>query len=68
MMLPFRRRPSSPKPSLKIADTRTQAFEAPSVDVHAVKLHHLDYNHEPLTVESLSHYIQPVVDDRFRVH
>jgi hypothetical protein len=68
MMLPFRRRPISPKPSVKIADNNHPLFQLPPADAHAVKRQHLDYNHQPLAVESLSHYIQPEADERFRVH
>jgi hypothetical protein len=66
MMLPFRRRPPSQKPSPNDATTKTP--EAPSDSVETSP-RHLDYDLQPLTVESLSHYIEPVVDDeRFRVH
>lgn len=66
MMLPFRRRPPSQKPSPN--DAITKAPEAPSDSVETSP-RHLDYDLQPLTVESLSHYIEPVVDDeRFRVH
>lgn len=68
MLLPFRRRPILPKPSVKLADTHAQAPEAPSVDAPTFKLQHLDYNHRPLNVEGLSHYIQAEADERFRVH
>jgi hypothetical protein len=68
MMLPFRRRPIWPKPSVKIADNNDPLFQVPPVDAHAVKQHHLDYNHQPLAVEGLSHYIQPQAGERFRVH
>lgn len=66
MMLPFRRRPTPQKPSSKAAIVK--APDLPS-EPAVVTLHHLDYDLQPLNVESLSHYIAPVVDDeRFRVH
>ncbi|RDS86800.1 hypothetical protein [Dyella psychrodurans] len=68
MMLPFRRRPTSPKPSPKNADTNVETLEAPPVPAGNVNPYHLDYNHEPLKVEGLSHYFQPIGDERFRVH
>jgi hypothetical protein len=68
MMFSFRRRPTSRKPSSKNADTHVEASEAPSAEAGDVNLRHLDYNLEPLSVERLSHYIEPIVDERFRVH
>ncbi|HTV85926.1 MAG TPA: hypothetical protein VME63_10980 [Dyella sp.] len=70
MMLPFRRRPTSPKPSSKSRDidTANRAVETSSAHHSAAGLHHLDYNLEPLAVESLSHYTQPMAGERFRVH
>jgi hypothetical protein len=66
MMLPFRRRPTTPKPSRKIPAVETS--DSPP-KTNGVSVHHLDYDLQPLRVESLSHYIDPVVDDeRFRVH
>ncbi|WP_284319895.1 hypothetical protein [Dyella acidisoli] len=65
MMFPFRRRPKS-KPNAK---KRAPKATAPLPDVTELHLQHLDYNLEPLSVESLSHYIEPIVpDERFRVH
>ncbi|GLQ45254.1 hypothetical protein GCM10007862_03050 [Dyella lipolytica] len=65
MMLAFRRRPTSEKQSAN--DAPAEAPDAPPN--HAdVSPHHLDYDHRPLSVEGLSHYTQPVVDERFRVH
>lgn len=66
MMLPFRRRPMSQK-----LVSKTPTVEAHSSPSHfaELRLRHLDYDLQPLSVESLSHYIEPVVDDeRFRVH
>jgi hypothetical protein len=66
MMLPFRRRPTTSQTSLN--DATVKAPNAPSDSVETSP-RHLDYDLQPLTVESLSHYIEPVVDDeRFRVH
>jgi hypothetical protein len=65
MMLPFRRRPT-PKPTI---DKPAPEATVPPPDVTELHLRHVDYNLQPLSVESLSHYIEPVVDDeRFRVH
>jgi hypothetical protein len=66
MLLPFRHRPTPPKPLSK-----TLAAEATSSppDPAEPGPQHLDYDLQPLHVEGLSHYIEPVVDDeRFRVH
>jgi hypothetical protein len=66
MMLPFRRRPTPQRPSAN--DATAKAPDSPP-DLADVSPHHLDYDHRPLSVESLSHYIEPAVDDeRFRVH
>jgi hypothetical protein len=65
MMLPFRRRPT-PKPN---TPKPTPEATVPPPDVTELHLRHVDYNLQPLSVESLSHYIEPVVnDERFRVH
>ena len=64
MLFSFRRRPkpkTAQKPSPKAAE--------PPPDATELHLRHLDYDLQPLSVESLSHYIEPVVEDeRFRVH
>lgn len=66
MMLPFRRRPTTPK---QIAATPAAEPAEPTSCKLEIGLKHLDYNLQPLNVESLSHYIEPAVDDeRFRVH
>ena len=65
MMLPFRRR-RTPKPTAK---KRAPKTVAPPPDVTELHLHHVDYNLQPLNVEGLSHYIEPIFEDeRFRVH
>jgi hypothetical protein len=65
MMFPFRRRPT-PKP---VAKERTPVAGVSSPDTTELHLRHLDYNLQPVSVESLSHYIEPIVEDeRFRVH
>ncbi|GLQ90100.1 hypothetical protein [Dyella flagellata] len=64
MMLSFRRRQ---KP--KTAKQRSAKAAEPQPDVAKLQLQHLDYDLQPLSVESLSHYIEPIVEDeRFRVH
>ncbi|MBE1161625.1 hypothetical protein [Dyella acidiphila] len=66
MMLPFRRRPNSPKQTA--ATPAADSGEPQSCKIE-IGLKHLDYNLQPLNVESLSHYIEPTVDEeRFRVH
>lgn len=63
MMFPFRRRPT-PKPTAK---KHTPKAPVPAPD--ELHLQRLDYDLQPLNVESLSHYIEPIVEDeRFRVH
>jgi hypothetical protein len=66
MMLPFRRRPNSPKqPPSKPA---VEVLPPNPVVIELVPAH-LDYNLQPINVESLSHYIEPSADaERFRVH
>ena len=65
MMFPFRRRPT-PKP---VAKERAPEAGVLPPDVTTLHLRHLDYNLQPVSVESLSHYIEPIVEDeRFRVH
>lgn len=65
MMLPFRRRPT-PK---TLTEPHPPTTAEPSPDATELRLRHLDYNLRPLGVESLSHYIEPTVEDeRFRVH
>ena len=65
MMLPFRRRPNAPKQSSgKPADQASQ----PKPSAPELGPQHLDYDLHPLNVESLSHYIEPVDEERFRVH
>jgi hypothetical protein len=65
MMLSFCRRPT-PKPTAA-KPAATPAEQPP--ETTALHLRHLDYNLQPLTVESLSHYIEPIVEEkRFRVH
>jgi hypothetical protein len=60
------RRPTSPKPLSKTATIETASSQSEPVEPGP---HHLDYDLQPLSVESLSHYIEPVMDDeRFRVH
>jgi hypothetical protein len=69
MMLPFRRRPNTPKhcPSKPAAEAT-----APEPGVPALEPQHLDYDLHPLNVEGLSHYLGPVLpiveDERFHVH
>lgn len=64
-MFPFRHRPT-PKPTAK---KRAPKAAVPPPEVTQLHLQHLDYNLQPLSVESLSHYIEPIVEDeRFRVH
>jgi hypothetical protein len=64
MMFSSRRRPTQ-KPAAKNHPTKPAT---PSQDV-TVHLRHLDYNLRPLSVESLSHYIEPIAEDvRFKVH
>lgn len=64
MMLSFRRRP---KP--KTAKKRSPKVVPLQPDVTELHLQHVDYNLQPLSVDSLSHYIEPIAEDeRFRVH
>jgi hypothetical protein len=66
MMFPFRRR-TTPKPTAE-RYAPTPGAENPPL-ITELHLQHLDYNGQPLNVESLSHYIEPVVEnERFRVH
>ena len=63
MMLPFRRRPPT-----STAKKRTPKTVSPP-EITELQLQHVDYNLQPLKVEGLSHYIEPIVaDERFRVH
>jgi hypothetical protein len=63
MMLPFRRRPPT-----STTKKRTPKSALPS-EITQLPLQHVDYNLQPLKVEGLSHYIEPMVEDgRFRVH
>lgn len=65
MMLPFRRRPA-PRLSLKKQEPKSSEQLR---DVTLLPLRHLDYNLQPLNVESLSHYIDLLArEERFRVH
>jgi hypothetical protein len=66
MMFPFRRR-TTPKPATSKDKLPLPADRPPNVtELH---LQHLDYNGQPLNVEGLSHYIEPMVEnERFRVH
>jgi hypothetical protein len=65
MMLSFRR----PTPSKPLSKTTTAETDLPQSEPVELGRQHLDYDLQPLRVESLSHYIEPVVDDeRFRVH
>ena len=63
MMLPNRRPPvdlpppGAPLPSGQVT-ARARAEPGP---VHA------DYNHQPLLVSGLEHYVQPVEEERFHV-
>ncbi|HUA80426.1 MAG TPA: hypothetical protein VL997_08650 [Dyella sp.] len=64
-MLAFRRRPAQ-KP---IAKDPTAVTAEPPTDHVEVQLHHLDYDLQPLRVESLSHYTGTLFEDeRFHVH
>lgn len=65
MMFTFRRRSA-----LKLLFKKHIAEPAvPPPDADEVKLQHLDYDLQPLQVESLSHYIEPALEqERFRVH
>ena len=63
MMLPFRRRPPT-----STARKRTPKT-VPLPEITELHLQHVDYNLQPLKVEGLSRYIEPIVEDeRFRVH
>jgi hypothetical protein len=66
MMFPFRRR-TAPKPATEKRTPKLSVENPPNVtELH---LQHLDYNGEPLSVESLSHYLLPSdSNERFRVH
>ncbi|HKT30152.1 hypothetical protein [Dyella sp.] len=66
MMFPFRRRTTSKSTAEKHAP-KLNAENPPNVtELH---LQHLDYNGEPMSVESLSHYFAPTdSNERFRVH
>jgi hypothetical protein len=66
MMISFHRRPNSRKQS-----TQPPVAEAIQIKPDAAELgpQHLDYDLQPLNVDSLAHYIEPDVDqERFRVH
>ncbi|RDS81246.1 hypothetical protein DWU98_11980 [Dyella monticola] len=64
-MLFSSRRPTRPPTAKKHAhESITKASPAAA----ELRLHHLDYNLQPLSVASLSHYVEPVEDERFRVH
>ncbi len=64
-MLPFRRRPS-PKQAVNLPPPKPTPALPQATGLY---LRHLDYNLQPLGVESLSHYIEPVIEgERFRVH
>ncbi|WP_333680535.1 hypothetical protein [Dyella sp.] len=66
MMFSFRRRPASKSTAEKHAP-RPGAENPPKLT--ELRLQHLDYNGQPLSVESLSHYFEPAIEDeRFRVH
>lgn len=66
MLLSFRRRQTSPKPSSKTPTVEPITSLSKPAEPG---LQHLDYNRQPLNVERLSHYIEPVMDEeRFRVH
>lgn len=65
MMLSFRRRPAQ-KPISKDQTVTTAEPLPDNVDVH---VHHVDYDLQPLRVDSLSHYTESLFEDeRFHVH
>ena len=59
-----------PRPEYPASSSETLTAEAakPPSKVTDARQKHLDYNLQPLSVDSFSHYIDAVVDDdRFRV-
>jgi hypothetical protein len=61
-------RPHPEYPAASSEKITADAAKAPST-ISDARSKHLDYNLQPLDVDSLSHYIEAVVDDdRFRVH
>lgn len=66
MMFSFRHR-KAPKPAAEKRTPKLTVENPP--DITELHLQHLDYNGQPLSVESLSHYTEPTgTDERFRVH
>ncbi|WP_233843297.1 hypothetical protein [Dyella sp. 2HG41-7] len=65
MMLSFRRRPAQ-KPIAKDPSAATAESTPDKVDI---QVRHLDYDRQPLRVDSLSHYNGTLFEDeRFHVH
>ena len=67
MMLPFRRRPTQPKspPKPLVSNMPSDLQKEPDMEAKA----HVDYNLQPLSVQSLQHYIESQSnDERFKVH
>ncbi|HEX8777090.1 MAG TPA: hypothetical protein VF738_03150 [Rhodanobacter sp.] len=63
MMLPNSRPPidlPSPNAPLPAGQVTAKAGEAPNPP-------HVDYNHQPLLVSGLGHYVKPEADERFHV-
>ncbi|RUL80079.1 hypothetical protein [Dyella choica] len=66
MMFPFRRRPT-PKPASQ--KRKNEAAAMPPNVISELHPQHVDYDLQPVRVEGLSHYIEPIVEtERFRVH
>lgn len=65
-MLLVRHHSAPTEPSTETSAAEAQLSSPLAIDGNA---HHLDYDLQPLTVEGLSHYIEPPADNaRFRVH
>ena len=64
-MMFFFRRHAKPK----AAGKSPPKTSTPPPDAVELRLQHLDYDLQSLSVEGLSHYIEPIVqDERFRIH
>ncbi|MEW9573777.1 hypothetical protein ABQJ54_18635 [Rhodanobacter sp. Si-c] len=63
MMLPTNRPPGDlPPPSVPLPTSQVTAAASAKPG-----LPHSDYNHQPLLVNGLEHYVKPDEDERFRV-
>lgn len=67
MLFSFRRRRTAPQPATEKRPLPPAASNP--TDIAELHLQHQDYNGQPVSVESLSHYIEPTEgNERFRVH